>query len=158
MANPPAGHPHHIQKREIGMELHDEFEAIRLWAFDKGILTNGDAKTQTVKLGEEYGELCKALLDGNSGELSDAIGDMCVVLTSLAHLSGLKIEYCINGAYNVIKSRTGKMQGGSFIKDKPEAVENKPRTYKNILTGEKIPAYRFDNMTDSDKGYFQVNS
>lgn len=117
MSNPPLGHPHHIPQRPVAMELQDEFEAIRLWAFEKGILTNGDAKTQTIKLGEEYGELCKALIDGNTAELSDAIGDMVVVLVSLSHLSGLKFEYCVNGAYNVIKSRTGKMKDGTFIKD-----------------------------------------
>lgn len=118
MSNPPAGHPHHIPQRPISMELQDEFEAIRLWAFDKGILTNGSAQKQTIKLGEEFGELCKAMNDGNTAELQDAVGDMVVVLVSLSHLAGLKFEYCVNSAYNVIKNRTGKMVDGTFIKDK----------------------------------------
>lgn len=100
------------------MKLSDEFEPIRLWAFEKGILTNGDNKTQTIKLGEEYGELCKALLEKNTPELKDALGDMVVVLVSLAHLSGLKLEYCINSAYQEIKNRQGKMIDGTFKRDK----------------------------------------
>ena len=50
-------------------------------------------------------------------EVNDAIGDMVVVLTNLAHLHGTEIEYCIEDAYNVISKRTGKMINGTFVKD-----------------------------------------
>jgi NTP pyrophosphatase (non-canonical NTP hydrolase) len=95
----------------------NRFELIRQWAKQKGILEKGDARTQYVKLQEESGELAKALLDNDQEEVIDAIGDMIVVLTNLAELRGLKIEDCIDSAYNVIKNRTGKMINGTFIKD-----------------------------------------
>ena len=42
---------------------------------------------------------------------------MVVVLTNLAGLEGLKIEDCITSAYDVIKSRQGKMVNGTFVKE-----------------------------------------
>lgn len=95
----------------------NRFELIRDWAKEKGILKKGDAKTQYVKLQEESGELAKALLNNDKEEIIDAIGDIVVVLTNLAELEGLKIEDCIDSAYNVIKNRTGKMINGTFIKN-----------------------------------------
>mgnify|MGYP005992210291 CR=1 FL=1 len=99
------------------MELKKEFDPIRLWAEEKGILEKGDSKTQYVKLQEEAGELAKALLKNDRPEIIDAIGDCVVVLTNLAALEGLYIEDCVNEAYSVIAKRTGKMNNGTFIKD-----------------------------------------
>ena len=44
----------------------------------------------------------KLLLKNDQPEIVDAIGDMVVVLTNLAHLQGYDIEYCIDEAYKVI--------------------------------------------------------
>jgi len=96
---------------------HSRFDDIRTWAKNKGILDNGDSKTQTVKLLEEAGELAAAVLRGNSANAIDAIGDIVVALTSLAHHQGTTIEECIEAAYDVIKGRTGKMVEGDFQKD-----------------------------------------
>lgn len=94
----------------------ETFELIRNWAQERGIYEKGNPHTQYVKLQEEAGELAKALLKNDEPEVIDAIGDIVVVLTNLAHLKGYKIEDCINSAYNVIKNRKGKMQGGTFVK------------------------------------------
>ena len=48
--------------------------------------------------------------------IKDAIGDCVVVLTIMAALEGMTIEECINSAYNEIKSRTGEMKNGVFVK------------------------------------------
>ena len=93
------------------------FPAIRHWALERGLYQKGDVKTQYVKLQEEAGELARALLKDDKVEVIDAIGDIVVVLTNLAHLEGLKIEDCIQSAYDVIKSRQGKMVNGTFIKN-----------------------------------------
>ena len=93
------------------------YDLIRDWAETKGIYDSGDIKTQYIKLQEESGELAKAILDNDREEFIDAIGDMVVVLTNLAALEGLLIEDCITSAYNVIKSRKGKMQNGTFVKE-----------------------------------------
>ena len=94
------------------------FDNIRNWAENKGILKQGDSKTQYVKLQEEAGELAKALLKKDKPEIIDAIGDIVVVLTNLAKLEDLNIEDCINSAYKVINKRTGKMINGTFVKNK----------------------------------------
>jgi NTP pyrophosphatase (non-canonical NTP hydrolase) len=94
----------------------DQFELIRQWATEKGIYKSGDARTQYVKLMEEAGELAQAILKNDEPEVIDAIGDMVVVLTNLAKLRGHNIEDCIGSAYDVIKSRQGKMINGTFVK------------------------------------------
>tara|TARA_R110000744_G_scaffold31198_1_gene73511 strand:+ start:1000 stop:1758 length:759 start_codon:yes stop_codon:yes gene_type:complete len=94
------------------------FDNIRDWASIRGIYDKGDSKTQYIKLQEEGGELANAILKNNKPEIIDAIGDMVVVLTNLAKLEGLKIEDCIQSAYNVINKRTGKMVNGTFVKNK----------------------------------------
>ena len=93
------------------------FELIREWAQTRGLYDKGDSHTQYVKLQEEAGELAKALLKNDKPEVIDAIGDMVVVLTNLAHLQGVHIETCISEAYKVISKRTGKMINGTFVKD-----------------------------------------
>ena len=93
------------------------FEDIREWAANRGLYEKGDTKTQYVKLQEEAGELAKALLENDKAEVIDAIGDMVVVLTNLAHLNGVHIETCIKTAYDVISKRKGKMINGTFVKD-----------------------------------------
>ena len=93
------------------------FENIRQWANDRGIYDKGDTKTQLIKLQEEMGELAKATLEKDHDEVVDAIGDMVVVLTNLAHLNNVNIETCIAEAYNVISKRKGKMINGTFVKD-----------------------------------------
>ena len=93
------------------------FENIRQWANDRGIYDKGDTKTQLIKLQEEMGELAKATLEKDHDEVVDAIGDMVVVLTNLAHLNNVNIETCIAQAYNVISKRKGKMINGTFVKD-----------------------------------------
>ena len=95
----------------------DIFDKIRKWALVRGLYQQGNSNTQYVKLQEEAGELAKALLKNDKPEVIDAIGDMVVVLTNLAHLEGVKIETCIATAYDVISKRTGKMINGTFVKD-----------------------------------------
>ena len=93
------------------------FDDIRSWATDKGIYEKGDARTQYLKLMEESGELAEALLKNDKPEIQDAIGDMIVVLTSIAKFEDMFIEDCIKSAYDVIAKRTGKMVNGTFVKD-----------------------------------------
>ena len=95
----------------------ERFDLIREWAATRGLYDKGNSHTQYVKLQEEAGELAKALLKNDKPEIIDAIGDIVVVLTNLAHLEGHDIEYCIDEAYKVIAARTGKMINGTFVKD-----------------------------------------
>ena len=94
----------------------DRFQLIRNWAKARGLYAKGDTKTQYCKLMEEAGELGRAILKDDQPEFVDAIGDMVVVLTNLAHLGNTSIEACIDAAYAEIKTRKGKMENGTFVK------------------------------------------
>jgi NTP pyrophosphatase (non-canonical NTP hydrolase) len=94
-----------------------QFDLIRFWAEDRGLYKGGDTKTQALKLVEEVGETCRAILKEDYEEITDGIGDCVVVLTNLAELHGVSIENCIEEAYNEIKNRKGKMVNGTYKKN-----------------------------------------
>jgi len=114
------------------------------WAKDKNILHAGNTYQQYAKFQEEANEILIALnkkelvikeagkLDvtdekerslfrklrtENENELKDAFGDTLVTLIILAGQNGLRLEECLEYAYNEIKNRTGKTINGTFIKD-----------------------------------------
>jgi NTP pyrophosphatase (non-canonical NTP hydrolase) len=111
----PAG----IQERchDCDCDKPSQFDLIREWANERGLYEHGDPKTQSLKLVEEVGEICRATLKEDHDEVIDGIGDCVVVLTNLAELHGVSIEECIASAYGVISKRTGKMVNGTFKKD-----------------------------------------
>ena len=94
-----------------------QFDLIRAWAEKRGLYANGDPKTQALKLVEEVGETCRAILKEDRAEAIDGIGDCVVVLTNLAELLDFRIEDCIREAYNEIKDRKGKMANGTYVKN-----------------------------------------
>ena len=100
---------------DCGKQSH--FDLIRDWAEKRGLYNAGDPKTQTLKLMEEAGEICRAVLKKDEPEIIDGIGDCVVVLTNLAHLCDTSIEECIEAAYNEISQRKGKMINGTFVKN-----------------------------------------
>ena len=108
--------PTGVQERKI-KDQYNQFDLIRDWAEQRGLYTNGDPKTQTLKLMEEAGEICRAVLKKDEPEIIDGIGDCVVVLTNLAHLCDVSIEECIEAAYNEISQRKGKMINGTFVKN-----------------------------------------
>jgi len=93
------------------------FDDIRIWAEERGLYDKGDPKTQALKLVEEVGETCRAILKRDEPEIVDGIGDCVVVLTNLAHLLDTSIEECTRKAYNEIKNRKGRMDNGTFKKN-----------------------------------------
>ena len=109
--------PKNIGENIYDPSLNDRFGLIRTWAKDRGLYDKGNSHTQYVKLMEEAGELAQSLLKQDKPEIKDAIGDMVVVLTNLAHLEGFTIENCIDAAYAEISTRKGKMVNGTFVKE-----------------------------------------
>ena len=99
------------------LRVVSQFDLIRLCANDRGLYDGGDPKTQALKLVEEVGETCRAILKNNKEDVIDGIGDCVVVLTNLAELIDTPIEECVDRAWNEIKNRTGKMSNGTFKKD-----------------------------------------
>jgi NTP pyrophosphatase (non-canonical NTP hydrolase) len=107
------------QEEDCGCDKSDWniFDYIRDWADERGLYDKGDTKTQALKLVEEVGEVCRAILKDDGPEIEYGIGDCVVVLTNLAELHGIRIEYCIDAAYNEIKNRKGKMANGTYVKN-----------------------------------------
>lgn len=98
---------------------------IYAWADNRGIL-DGNITTQTLKLGEEFGELQKAVLKDRPEEIKDAIGDIVVVLVSIAHFNGHSVGDAVAMAYNTISKRTGYTNDkGDFIKTHYDGKEIK---------------------------------
>lgn len=114
---------------------YKELESLVIkWAEDKGILEKATPLTQARKTEEEVYELieaCVAQQNGNETfinskgkkvntqeELKDALGDILVTIIIGAEMQGLKLEDCLESAYNIISKRTGKMLNGQFVKDK----------------------------------------
>ena len=138
------------------MEQNSDFTRIREWASERGIYSNGDVKTQYIKLMEEAGELGQAILKDNEAEFKDAIGDMVVVLTNLAHLGNTTIEECITGAWNELKNRKGKMENGTFVKDNRTEEDKDGEWYMCIgLKEDKVHCWSSDY--EIGKAYLKSN-
>lgn len=108
------------------------------WGTDKGITgTNGTGTVvgQLNKTQEELNETRDAavsmgvLMQIFEGDIDsplvkehwtrfiDGIGDTVVTLILAADRAGLEFKECVQAAYDEIKNRTGKMEGGVFVKD-----------------------------------------
>jgi len=98
------------------------------WAKEKGILEKGTPLAQWNKTAEEVNELNDALFDDNREEIIDALGDILVTIIIQAEMQGLKLEECLESAYNVIAKRKGKMIDGQFVKE--DSVLN---DYNNLI-------------------------
>lgn len=100
------------------MKNYQELEILVLeWAKDKNILANGTTMKQAEKTHEEVLELISAIDEDNREEIIDALGDILVTIIIQAEMQGLKLEECLESAYNVISKRTGQMKNGTFVKD-----------------------------------------
>ena len=113
---------------------YKELEPLVLqWAKEKGILEKATPLTQIEKTREELEETKEALfwdsknclqfenskgkLVNTKEEILDGYGDQLVTLIIGAEMNGLKLEDCLEAAYNVISKRTGRMVNGKFEKD-----------------------------------------
>ena len=88
---------------------------VRAWHYDRNLIDGSTDKDQYMKLIQEAGELSDDICKGRP--IHDDIGDMLVVLINIAERNGLTLENCLDCAWEDIKSRTGRMVDGVFIKD-----------------------------------------
>lgn len=97
---------------------YNQLEALVIeWAENKGILEKATTAAQANKTMEECQELIDAIQDDNRDEISDALGDILVTIIIQAKMQNMSLLECLEGAYNVIAKRTGKMMNGQFVKD-----------------------------------------
>ena len=96
--------------------IHRETDIIR-WAEDRNIFGGATAVSQLKKLREEVRELNDAVVDENTPEIIDGIGDVIVCLAIQASFHGLSLAECIEHAWDDIKDRKGRMIDGVFVKE-----------------------------------------
>lgn len=112
------------------MNLIEVESKIVKWSHDRGILTNGNAITQCLKLMSELGELADNLAKGK--DTKDDIGDCFVVLTNIARLEGTTLVECANIAYVDIKDREGFLNAnGNFVKSTDPAYKQLLMEFEN---------------------------
>jgi NTP pyrophosphatase (non-canonical NTP hydrolase) len=119
-------HTHQYEKQKQKQEQEQEqeiqsldtfFKFIKEWATYRGLIENGNEKTQILKLIEEVGELSAAIIKEKSDdEIRDAIGDILVVVFNLINIRKDNIYNIINNVWKNIKNRKGKMIDGNFVK------------------------------------------
>lgn len=88
------------------------------WGIDRNLYEKSDIAHQFSKLQEEVIELKEALSPTNQDEAIDAIGDIMVVLTHIAHFLETELKTCYLVAWSEIMDRKGKMVDGLFVKEK----------------------------------------
>ena len=94
----------------------DQIDRICEWGSDRNITADGGATalSQTKKMAEELQEFIDAK---TPEEAQDAIGDMFVVLVQMCRLRGILLDEAVDGAWNEIKNRKGRMENGIFVKE-----------------------------------------
>jgi NTP pyrophosphatase (non-canonical NTP hydrolase) len=93
--------------------------SIEAWAEARGITS---PQSQLLKFFEEGGELASALLKNKEEEEKDAVGDVLVTLIIYCKLRNINLAECLALAWEQIKNRTGKTQGGIFVKDETDTT------------------------------------
>lgn len=78
--------------KKLKEESVSMFPQIRAWAKERGITESKNPFVQSIKLYEEYGELCGSALKHKEDELKDAIGDIIVVLINLNAINNINLE------------------------------------------------------------------
>ena len=74
------------------MKEKELIEKIEQWAEERNLIKGSSIKKQTLKMIEEFGELCGGISRNNHEMIKDAIGDCFVVLTIINKQVGNKSE------------------------------------------------------------------
>lgn len=99
------------------MSLNKLEDKIVDWAADRGLVPDPDPMKQHEKTVEEVFELRDAIEQKDVAEVMDAIGDIFVTLVIQCRAWGVTMEECVQGAYDEIKDRKGKLVDGIFVKE-----------------------------------------
>lgn len=92
-----------------------EFKEVRNWGGIRGI-SGASSDVQYQRFLQEAVEIHEAMIQDDTHEFKDAIGDTIVTLIMLAETQNIKAEDCLEQAFNVIKYRKGLNKNGSFVR------------------------------------------
>ena len=95
--------------------MNELIKKVAQWHHDRNLIEGATDKDQFCKLIQEAGELSDNICKDK--DVSDDIGDMIVVLINIAERNNLRLEECLERAWDDIKDRKGKMVDGIFIKE-----------------------------------------
>ena len=90
-----------------------EFQQVREWGEKRGI-SGASPDVQFQRFLQEATEIHKAMIEGDTHEFKDSIGDTIVTLIMLADTCDINAEDCLEQAFGVIKLRKGLNKNGSF--------------------------------------------
>ncbi len=78
-------------------------EKVKQWFIDRDLENGGRLDKQSLKLSEEFGELCAGYLKKNEQLTKDSIGDCAVVIVGLALLIKEDVRFvCQRGGFGII--------------------------------------------------------
>jgi NTP pyrophosphatase (non-canonical NTP hydrolase) len=97
--------------------MRDLIEGTLAWAAERGLLDNGGAERQALKMVSEVGEFADEVLKGDKDKQKMELGDVLVTAILTSHKLGFDIEDALGAALNKIRNRTGKTINGVFVKD-----------------------------------------
>ncbi len=112
-------------------------EKVKQWFIDRDLENGGRLDKQSLKLSEEFGELCAGYLKKNEQLTKDSIGDCAVVIVGLALLLEVDVQEVFEGFTEEFKQDTS-----DYLKDLNGCIscfqmcydwEGKP-TCKNLLS------------------------
>jgi len=101
--------------------MMDYFElecCVNAWAEEREIFNKSTPLKQAFKTQEELTELLNAIVNEDTQEIEDALGDIMVTLIIQAEMQGTSLEECLTRAYKIISNRKGEMINGQFVKEK----------------------------------------
>jgi hypothetical protein len=130
------------------------FPLVRNWAEDRGLISGGSPFTQSLKLYEEFGELCGAVLKNKPEDIKDAVGDIIIVLVNLNAINGIDLESGIETYESETISNDTKICLGSLsyfcnIIQFSEEVRKTASASANIINFLDLICYKYD-FTISD--------
>ena len=79
-------------------------ENVKQWFIDRDLENGGRLDKQSLKLSEEFGELCAGYLKKNEKLTKDSIGDCAVVIVGLGLLSKVDVDSIFEESKNVRKN------------------------------------------------------
>ena len=79
-------------------------DKVKQWFIDRDLENGGRLDKQSLKLSEEFGELCAGYLKKNEQLTKDSIGDCAVVIVGLALLSKFDVDSIFEESKNVRKN------------------------------------------------------
>jgi len=113
---------------KVKMTTEELITKVTQWANDRNIIDGCPPIKQAYKTLEECGELIEAVATQNASravteallskeQIKDAIGDITVTLIIQCGMQGVDFIECLEGAYNEIKDRKGRLVNGQFQKE-----------------------------------------